>query len=169
MLVGLTQGFEYWDNKAFELCTMSFGGAVITMVPLGKGTNLFIDLHLAVIPFAGNSTQVITDTSEGRDYNFSGGAQTKCDITLKVSDIFSATLLSYYYWISTYVGPSGNNYMGIIKPRFEFHLFSIFGIGFEDEIIYENLYLRDFPGVNKVYSQQRLFLTFYFADFAHNK
>jgi len=88
---------------------------------------------------------------------------------LKVSDIFSATLLSYYYWISTYVGPSGNNYMGIIKPRFEFHLFSIVGIGFEDEIIYENLYLRDFPGVNKVYTQQRLFLTLYLADFAHNK
>ena len=169
MLIGLTQGFEYWDNKAFELSTMSFGGVVITMVPLGKGTNLFIDFHLAVIPFAGNSTQVITDTSEGRDYNFSGGAQTKCDITLKVGDIFSATLLSYYYWISTYVGPSGNNYMGIIKPRIEFHLFSNVGIGFEDEIIYENLYLRDFPGVNKVYTQQRLFLTFYFADFAHNK
>jgi hypothetical protein len=169
MLIGLTQGFEYWDNKAFELCTMSFGGAVITMVPLGKGTNLFIDFHVAVIPFAGNSTQVITDTSQGRDYNFSGGAQTKCDITLKVSDIFSATLLSYYYWISTYVGPSGNNYMGIIKPRFEFHLFSIVGIGFEDEIIYENLYLRDFPGVSKVYTQQRLFLTLYLADFAHNK
>jgi hypothetical protein len=169
MLIGLTQGFEYWDNKAFELCTMSFGGAVITMVPLGKGTNLFIDFHLAAIPFAGNSTQVITDTSQGRDYNFSGGAQAKCDITLKIGDIFSATLLSYYYWISTYVGPSGNNYMGIIKPRIEFHLFSIFGIGFEDEIIYENLYLRDFPGVNRVYTQQRLFLTFYFADFAHNK
>lgn len=169
MLIGLTQGFEYWDNKAFELSTMSFGGAVITMVPLGKGTDLFIDFHLAAIPFAGNSTQVITDTSQGRDYNFSGGAQVKCDITLKVGHVFSATLLSYYYWISTYVGPSGNNYMGIIKPRIEFHVFSMFGIGFEDEIIYENLYLRDFPGVNKVYSQQRFFLTFYFADFAHNK
>ncbi len=169
MLVGLTQGFEYWNNKAFELCTMSFGGAVITMVPLGKGTNLFVDFHLAVIPFAGNSTQVITDTSQGRDYNFSGGAQAKCDITLNVGDIFSATLLSYYYWISAYVGPTGNNYMGIIKPRIEFHLFSVVGIGFEDQIYYENLYLHNFPATNKVYTQQRLFLTFYFADFAHNK
>ncbi len=169
MLFGLTQGFEYWDNKAFELCTMSFGSAVITMVPLGKGTNLFIDFHLAVIPFAGNSTQIITDTSQGRDYNFSGGAQAKCDLTLNVGDIFSATLLSYYYWISAYVGPPGNNYMGIIKPRIEFHLFSVVGIGFEDQIYYENLYLRGLPSNNKVYTQQRLFLTFYFADFAHNK
>ena len=169
MLIGLTQGFEYWDNNAFELCTMSFGGAVITMVPLGKATNLFIDFHVAAIPFAGNSTQVITDTSEGRDYNFSGGAQAKCDITLKVSNIFSATLLSYYYWISTYVGPSGNNYMGIIKPRIEFHLFSNVGIGFEDEIDYENRYLHNSPSTNWVHTQQKLFLTFYFADFAHNK
>jgi hypothetical protein len=169
MLIGLTQGFEYWDNKAFELCTMSFGGAIITMLPIAQGTNLFIDFHLAAIPFAGNSTQIGPDTSQVRDYNFAGGAQAKCDITLNVGGVVSATLLSYYYWINTYVGLSGNNYIGIIKPRIEFHLFSIVGIGFEQRIYYENRYLRDFPATNKVHTQQTLFLTLYFADFAHNK
>jgi hypothetical protein len=169
MLIGLTQGFEYWDNNGFELCTMSFGSAIITMLPLAQGTNLFIDFHLAAIPFAGNSTQRGPDTSQVRDYNFAGGAQAKCDITLNVGGVFSATLLSYYYWINTYVGLSGNNYIGIIKPRIEFHLFSIVGIGFEHRIYYENRYLRDFPATNKVFTQQKLFLTLYFADFAHNK
>jgi len=69
-LVGLFQHFDYWDNKAFELCTMSFGGGIITMLPLAKGTNLFVDAHLAAIPFAGNSTQRGPDTSQVRDYNF---------------------------------------------------------------------------------------------------
>jgi hypothetical protein len=168
-LVGLTQGFEYWDNKVFELCTMSFGGTLITMVPLGKGTNLFIDAHLAAVPFAGNSDQKGPDTSQVRDYNFGGGAQAKCDITLNVGGVFSANLLGYYYWINTYVGLSGNNYIGIIKPRIEFHLFSIVGIGFEHRIYYENRFLRDFPATNKVHTEQKLFVNFYFADFAHNK
>jgi hypothetical protein len=168
-LVGLFQHFDYWDNKAFELCTMSFGGGIITMLPLAKGTNLYIDAHLAAIPFAGNSTQTGPDTSQVRDYNFGGGAQAKCAITLNVNGVVSATLLSYYYWIHTYVGLSGNNYIGIIKPRIELHLFSIVGIGFEQRVYYENRYLHYFPAMNKVHTQQTLFLTLYFADFAHNK
>ncbi len=168
-LVGLFQHFDYWDNEGFELCTMSFGGGIISMLPIAKGTNLYVDAHLAAIPFAGNSTQRGPDTSQVRDYNFGGGAQAKCAITLNVDGVFSATLLGYYYWINTFVGLSGNNYMGIIKPRIEFHLFSIVGVGFEHRIYYENRYLRDFPTTNRVYTQQSLFLTFYFADFAHNK
>ena len=168
-LVGLFQHFDYWDNTVFELSTMSFGGGIITMVPLGQQTNLFIDAHLAAIPFAGNSTQRGPDTSQVRDYNFGGGAEAKCAVTLKVGEVFSATLLSYYYWINTYVGLSGNNYIGIIKPRIEFHLFSILGIGFEHRIYFENRFLRDFPATNKVHTEQRLFVNFYFADFAHNK
>ena len=168
-LFGLFQHFDYWDNNVFELCTMSFGGGLVTMVPFGKGTNLYVDAHLAAIPFAGNSTQRGPDTSQVRDYNFGGGAQAKCDITLKVGGVFSATLMSYYYWINTYVGLPGNNYIGIIKPRIEFHLFSIVGIGFEHRIYFENRYLSDFPATNKVHTQQKLFLTLYFADFAHNK
>ena len=61
-------------------------------------------------------------------------------ITLNVSGLFSATLLSYYYWLHTYVGPSGDNFIGILKPRVEFHLFSDVGIGFEHTIIYEDRY-----------------------------
>jgi hypothetical protein len=128
-----------------------------------------MDLHLAAIPFAGNSTERGPDTSQVRDYNFGGGAQAKFNITLNVDGFFSATLLSYYYWINTYVGLSGNNYIGIIKPRIEFHLFSNVGVGFEHKVYYENRYLRDFPATSKVHTQQKLFVTFYFADFAHNK
>jgi Domain of unknown function (DUF3943) len=168
-LIGFFQHFDYWDNSLFELCTMSFGGGIISMMPIGKGTNLYIDAHLAAIPFAGNSTQVITDTSQGRDYNFSGGAQAKCAVTLNVGGMFSATLLSYYYWIHTYVGPPGDNFIGILKPRIEFHLFSDVGIGFEHTIIYEDRYLLHLPGYHKVNTEQKLFLTYYFADFAHNK
>ncbi len=169
ILTGIFQHFDYWDNKLFELGTMSFGGGVITMTPVAKGANLFLSLHVAAIPFAGNSTQVITDTSEGRDYDFSGGAQAKCDITLRVGGVFSVTLLSYYYWMHTYVGRAGDNFIGIIKPRIEFHLFSDFGIGFEQTVIYEDRYMYYVPGYHQVNTNQRLFLTYYLADFAHNK
>jgi hypothetical protein len=169
ILAGIFQHYDYWDNSLFELGTMSFGGGIITMTPLARGTNLYMDFHLAAIPFAGNSTQVITDTSEGRDYNFSGGAQVKYALTLNVGGLFSVTLLSYYYWMHTYVGPTGDNFIGIVKPRIEVHLFSNVGIGLEHTIIYEDRYLLHIPSYHKVNTEQRLFFTYYLADFAHNR
>jgi hypothetical protein len=46
MLFGTFQHFDYWDNKLFELGTMSFGVGVITMMPITRGTNLFMNIHL---------------------------------------------------------------------------------------------------------------------------
>jgi hypothetical protein len=169
MLFGTFQHFDYWDNKLFELGTMSFGVGVITMMPITRGTNLFMNIHIAGIPFAGNSTEKGPDTTQVRDYNFGGGAQAKCDITLNIGGFVSATFMGYYYWINTFVGYSGNNYIGIIKPRIEFHLFSNVGIGFEHRVYYNDRYLRDFPAIHQIHTEQKLFLTFYFADFAHNK
>jgi hypothetical protein len=169
MLFGTFQHFDYWDNKLFELGTMSFGVGVITMMPITRGTNLFMNIHIAGIPFAGNSTEKGPDTTQVRDYNFGGGAQTKCEVTLNIGGFVSATFLGYYYWINTFVGYSGNNYVGIIKPRIEFHLFSNVGIGFEHRVYYNDRYLRDLPATHQIHTEQKLFMTVYFADFAHNK
>jgi hypothetical protein len=169
MLFGTFQHFDYWDNTLFELGTMSFGVGVITMMPITRGTNLFMNIHIAGIPFAGNSTEKGPDTTQVRDYNFGGGAQTKCEVTLNIGGFVSATFLGYYYWINTFVGYSGNNYVGIIKPRIEFHLFSNVGIGFEHRVYYNDRYLRDLPATHQIHTEQKLFMTVYFADFAHNK
>jgi hypothetical protein len=78
-------------------------------------------------------------------------------------------LLSYYYWIHTYVGYSGDNNVGIIKPRIEFHLFNNVGIGFEHRIYYDDRYLHDFSANHQVHTEQKIFLTVYLADFLPNK
>lgn len=169
ILAGIFQHFDYWDNTVFELGTMSFGGGAVTKFNIAEGTNLYTNLNLALIPFAGSSTEKGPDTTQVRDYNFGGGAQFKCDLTLNVGGIFSLTLLSYYYWIHTYVGYTGENYVGIIKPRIEFHLFDNVGIGFEHRIYYDDRYLRDFSPNHQVHTEQKIFLTIYLADFLHNR
>jgi hypothetical protein len=169
VLTGIFQHFDYWDNNIFELGTMAFGGGAITKVNMADGTNLFTNLNLAFIPFAGSSTEKGPDTSQVRDYNFGSGAQFKCDLTVNVKGIFSVTLLAYYYWIHTYVGYSGENYVGILKPRIEFHIFNNVGIGFEHKMYYDDRYLRDFSPTHAVHTEQKLFITLYFADFLHNK
>jgi|CZKP01.1.fsa_nt_gi hypothetical protein len=169
ILAGIFSHFDYWDNTVFELGTMSFGGGAVTKFNIVKGTNVYTNLNLGFIPFAGSSTAKGPDTTQVRDYNFGGGAQFKCDLTLNVGGIFSLTLLSYYYWIHTYVGYSGDNNVGIIKPRIEFHLFNNVGIGFEHRIYYEDRYLHNFSANHQVHTEQKIFLTIYLADFLPNK
>jgi hypothetical protein len=57
ILAGIFQHFDYWDNNIFELGTMAFGGGAITKMNIADGTNLFTNLNVAFIPFAGNSTE----------------------------------------------------------------------------------------------------------------
>jgi len=169
ILAGAFQHFDYWDNNIFELGTMAIGGGVITKANLVDKTNLFTNLNLAIIPFAGNSTATGPDTTQERDYNFGGGAQFKCDVTLNVQGFFSLTMLGYYYWIHTYVGYTGDNYIGVLKPRIEFHIFNNIGIGFEHKIYYDDRYLKDFSPTHAVHTEQKLFVILYFSDFLHNK
>ena len=71
MLAGISQHYDYWDNNNFEVGTMAFGPTLITKMVVAKNTNLYANFHLALIPFAGNSTEHDPDpTTQSRDYYF---------------------------------------------------------------------------------------------------
>lgn len=131
MLVGLFQHYDYWDNKTFELGTIAFGGGVVSKLPLILNSHLYTNVHLGVVPLAGNSTQYGPDTSQFRDYNYGGGLGGKLESTLEFGRFASATLIGYYYWIRTYVGHKDDHYMAIIRPRIEVRFVNNLSLGFE--------------------------------------
>ena len=164
ILLGGFQYYDYLDNKSFELGTIGFGGGAFSKLPLSKTSNLYTNVHLALIPLAGNNTQLGPDTSQLRDYNFGGGLEAKFETTLNIGKYATASMMYYYYMIRTYVGASGNNFIGILKPRITVHLFKDMNIGYEHFIYYNDRYLRGFPGIHSVRTEEKLFLIFYFED-----
>ena len=160
MLIGGFQHYDYWDNTTFELGTIAFGGGMIARLPLGARATLSLDMHLGIVPLAGNSTRLGPDTSQFRDYNYGGGAEGKLETAFDFDGWVSVTLRGYGYWIHTYVGNAGDNVLGILKPGVTLRLAGNLRLGFEQLVYFSNRYPRDFPEVHNKRTEQKVFLQF---------
>jgi hypothetical protein len=164
LLVGAYQYMDYWDNNKFELGTIGFGGGVVSKLPLSKTSNLYTSIHLALVPFGGNSTKFVIDTTQVRDYNFVGGLESRFETTVNFGKYATATLRYYFYWMHTYVGTSGSNFIQIVKPRITVRLYKNISIGCEAQLYYNDLYQHGVPAVHSIQTEQKIFLLFYLED-----
>ncbi len=92
---------------------------------MSKTTNFYTNIHLAIVPFAGNSVTSVTDTAQFRDYRFAYGWEGKVETSLDIGKYATIGLLYYYYFIHAFNntgknespnGTLGNNYINILKP-----------------------------------------------------
>jgi len=165
MLVGLFQHYDLWDNKTFELGAITFGGGILSKLPVTKSGTFYTNIHLGVVPLAGNSTRYGPVTSEFRDYNYGGGLAGKFLSTLEFGKRASATFIGYYYWIHTYVGHKGDHYIALIRPRLEIRFINNLSLGFEHLVYYSDRYPADFHPIHQVRTEQRIFLKVFFEQF----
>jgi hypothetical protein len=161
LLAGLFQHYDYWRNNIFEVASIGLGGGLISKIPLTKQSNLFSNLHLAVVPLAGNNTQFGPDTSEFRHYNFGGGLEGKIEETLNIGKWGSFGFTGFYYWIHTYNGLPGNSLVGILKPTVTVKLYKNLRIGLEHHIYHNDRYLNGIPTLHVTRTEQKLFLQLY--------
>ena len=169
MLVGGFQHFDYFDNKTFELGTIGFGPGIITKLQVSHNTNLYTNVNIGVVPLAGNSTRFGPDTTQLRDYNYGGGAESKLECTLNIGSRVGLSLVGYYFWIHTYVGDAEDHYIGIVKPGIGVRLFNNLSIGIEHLVYYSDRYTRDFGNFHQVRTEQRVNLTLLFENFKQQK
>ena len=169
MLVGLFQHMNYFDNITFELATLAFGSGIVSKLPLSKSSSLYTDLYLNIVPVGSLSGQIVTDTSQFRDYNYASGTEVKFESTFIIGEWVAITLLGYYWWFHTFVGVAGNSYIAILKPRIAFKLFNNISIGFEQLVYYSDRYPRDFAYVHDLKTDQKIFFQLYLEGFNFNK
>jgi len=164
MLLGGFQYYDYWDSKSFELGTIGFGAGLFTKLPLSTRTILYTNVHLAAVPFAGNSTLFGPDTSQVRDYTFGYGYEGKFESTLNLGKYGTASFIYYYYMIHTEVGVTGDNYISILKPRITVKLYKNLSIGYEHSIYFNDRYLVDFQTIHIKRTEEKIFLLLYLED-----
>jgi hypothetical protein len=164
VLYGAFQYYDYWDNKTFELGAIGFGGGLITKYPISNAVNLYTNLHITGIPLAGNSTRYGPDTSQVRDYTYNDGLGAKFETTLDWNKRLSASVSYYYYILHTVIGPQGNNYVAILRPRINVQVYKNLSIGFEHFQYYDDRYLKNFSPIFSVRTEQKIYLTYFFED-----
>lgn len=165
MLIGAFQHYNYWDSKIFQVAALGFGGGIIAKWQLSKNSNLQSAFHLGVVPLgASNSPHVdiVEAGIHGRNYDYSGGGEAKFEGTLNLAKMGQVTVIYYLYLLHTYIGPAGNNIIGVFKPRIAIKLLSNLSLGFEYLYYHKDGYLRDLPDFHKRNSQQKLYLMLYF-------
>jgi hypothetical protein len=165
LLVGGFQHFDYFDNRTFELGTIGFGPGIIGKLQVTPNSSLYTNLHVGVVPLAGNSTQFGPDTTQIRDYNYGGGAESKLECYLNIGSYLGLTFTGYYFWIHTYVGYAGDHFIGILKPSIALRLFNNLSIGVEHLVYYSDRYTRDYGDFHQVRTEQRVNLTLFFQNF----
>jgi hypothetical protein len=173
ILVGGFQYYDYFDTKSFELSTIAFGGGLFSKLPLSKTFNLYNNIHLAVVPFAGSSVGPVTDTAQFRDYRFAYGLEGKIESSLALGKYGTLSILYYYYIIHSFDntgkdeplnGTLGNNYIHIIKPRITVQLYKDLSIGLEHIIYLNDHYQNYYAPLHETQTEQRIFLMFYLED-----
>lgn len=164
MLIGAFQYYDYWDNKSFELGALALGAGAFFKLPISKSSIFYTNLHVGIIPFAGNSTRFGPDTSQFRDYDFAGGLEAKIESSLSLGKYVTASVMYHYYALRTYVGIAGNNFIGILEPRLTIHLFDNLNLGFEQSGYADNRRPDGAPFIHSVRTEQKIFLNLYLQD-----
>ena len=170
MLTGLFQQMNYFDNNTFELGTIALGPGIISKMQVNNNSSFYNNLHVDIVPFGALSNRHgITDTSQVRDYNYAGGAQVKLESTYNIGGRVAISFIGYYWWLHTFVGIAGNNYIALIKPRIAVRLFNNVSLGFEHMIYYSNRVPSNFPSISSVRTEQKVFLQIFLEEFKFKK
>lgn len=164
VLTGLFQYYDYWNTRNFELGALGFGGGLFTRLPLSNQLNLYNNVHLGVIPLAGNSTRFAPDENGLRDYVYTTGLHAKLESTLSLGKYASAAFVYYHYWLNTFEGLEGSNSVGIVRPRVTVRLFKNVSLGYEHFGYTTNRRLAQYPTQRSVITDQKIFLQLFLED-----
>ena len=161
---GIFQYYDYWNTRNFDLGALSFGGGVLTRLPITRQINLYTNVHAGLIPLAGNSTRFAPDTLSLRDYVFANGFQGKIETTLSLGKYATAALVYNHFWLHTFEGLEGTNSIGIIRPRVTVRLFKNLSLGYEHFGYSTNRKLAQYATQQATITDQKIFLQFFLED-----
>jgi Domain of unknown function (DUF3943) len=163
MLIGGFQHYDYWNVDSFQIGTIGLGGGLLTRLRFERGF-FQNDIHIAGVPLGASNTRKVNpeELNPGfKNYTYSGGAEMKVGTLLNLE--YAAVGAEYYiYWLHTFVGDPGNNYIRIFRPRVSGRIYRNINLAYE-----YFLYKRDdtngpLPTIRVKTHEQRLYLLFDF-------
>jgi hypothetical protein len=165
--------YDYWDNNIFELSTIALGPGIFAKLPISKSINLYTEAHIGVVPFAGASTGIISDTSQSRDFNFGYGWEAKFETSLTIGKIATVGVAYYYFMIHSInsvgqdeapYGSLGNSSIGVLEPKITLQVYKYMSIGFEYYLYSQTHTDIGYSTYNAYLTEQQVFIQFYFED-----
>lgn len=163
---GLFGHYDYLENNVYQVGGVSFGPGIGYRTSHKKKSQFAGLLHVALMPMGAANSDYAPDykvefLDSARTYNMGPGAHAKTDLIFR----FPAGAVSLHYsfwWVSTWVGAPGDEFIGMLQPRFRIHIWKKWFIGLEYLLYHRVGVYEDYDNVDMRNNEQRLFIGYAF-------
>ena len=166
ILWGVFHHFDYLENNVYQI-----GG---TSIGLGGGYRTQVDenvqfiglLHGAALLMGGANSDYapeykVSFLDSARTYNMGPGAHAKMEALLRFSS--GSLYVGYsFWWIHTWVGAPGDEFIGMWSPKLRFRVYNNWFVGLEYLLYHRLGVYDDFPDRDERNNEQRLFIGYSF-------
>jgi len=165
-LWGLFNNYDYLENNIYQLGSVSIGPGIGYNAHFSKSVDYTGMLIAGLAPMgAANSDYskeykvALLDTA--RSYNLGPGAHLKMEHLFRWS--WGSFYLGYsFWWINTWDGAPGNEYIGMWSPKLRIRLYKRWYLGLEHLLYHREGKYDGFRNVSRRNNEQRLFIGYAF-------
>jgi hypothetical protein len=160
-LFGLFHNYDFFENQAYEIGAVSFGGGWITRFKTSEKSLFISAILLNLTPFGASKSDYVDENN--RNYSFSGGANTKLESSMNFN--WGTFYIGYnLFWFYTYVGVPGNELYGIFRPKVLINVSKDIELGAQFMFAHKVGYYHDHENINARTTQTMLLLQYTFGD-----
>ena len=166
-LIGLFQHFDFLNNNVYEIGSTSIGPGVGFRTSPKEDVKFAGTLHAALLLMgAANSDyapqyNIVFLGDTARTYNMGPGFHGKLDAALSWS--WGLFQLGYdFWWIHTWDGAPGDEYIGILAPRLRVFVATHWSVGLEYLLYHRRGVYTEFPDRDLKNNEQRLAIGYHF-------
>lgn len=165
-LWGVFHHFDYLENNVYQIGGTSIGLGVGYRTQPEKDVQFIGLLHGAALLMGGANSDYseeykVSFLDSARTYNMGPGAHAKMEALVRFG-IGSVYLGYSFWWIHTWVGAPGDEFIGMWTPRLRFQVYKRWFIGLE-YLLYHRLGIyKDHPDRDFRNNEQRLFIGYSF-------
>ena len=165
-LWGFFNNYDFLENNVYEIGGVSIGPGIGYRTPPKKSLQFIGIINAALIPMgAANSDYSeeykVSFLDSARTYNMGPGAHVRMETFLRWS--WGSLYLGYsFWWIHTWDGAPGDEYIGMWSPKLRVHVYGRWFLGLEYLLYHREGKYDDYPDVSSRNNEQRLFVGYAF-------
>jgi hypothetical protein len=165
-LWGFFNNYDYLENNVYQLGNVSIGPGVGYRTPEKKSIQYIGVIDAGLSPM-GAANSVYADSFDvafldsARNYNMGPGAHIRMENIVRWS--WGSFYLGYsFWWIHTWDGAPGNEYIGMWSPKLRIRLYDRWYIGLEYLLYHRIGKYDDYEDLSSQNNEQRLFIGYSF-------
>jgi len=165
-LWGFFNNYDFLENDVYQLGGVSIGPGVGYRTPQKKSIQYIGILNAALMPMGAANSDYAEDYNvafldSARNYNMGPGAHVRMENLLRWS--WGSFYLGYsFWWIHTWDGAPGDEYIGMWSPKLRVHVYKRWYVGLEYLLYHRYGKYDDFDDVKTQNNEQRLFIGYTF-------